>query len=127
MKNVAENLKKLRLAKNLTQTELAERVGMTKATISAYENGTRLPSYDVLIKLAHQFKVTTDNLLGFSNKYVIDVSHLTPRQRNVVQEIAMLYRAQNRAGDELADSDSAHREKIAMGLVNEFEIEDNGK
>ena len=124
MKNVAENLKKLRLAKNLTQTELAERVGVAKATISAYENGTRLPSYDILIKLAHQFRVTTDNLLGFSQKYVIDVSHLTAQQRNVVQEIALLYAMQNETRPDLMDTDSSRMDKIAMGLLNEFEIKE---
>ena len=93
--NLADNIRDLRTAKKLTQSELAERVGVTKGTISAYEVGTRLPSYDILIKLAQIFRVSTDNLLGFSQKYVIDVSKLSARQRNVVQEIASLYEVQN--------------------------------
>ncbi len=62
--NIAKNIKSLREAQKMTQAELAERVGVTGATISTYEVGTRMPSYEVLIALAQVFKVSTDNLLG---------------------------------------------------------------
>ena len=68
-----------------------------KATVSAYENGSRLPSYDVLIKLARLFHVTTDNLLGVNDKQMIEVTGLTPRQQNTVWEIIEAYRAFNKA------------------------------
>lgn len=45
--------------------------------------------------LALLFRVATANLLGFSEKYVVDVSSLTDRQRNIVQEIITLYNFQN--------------------------------
>ncbi|MFA5313923.1 MAG: helix-turn-helix transcriptional regulator [Methanomassiliicoccales archaeon] len=85
--SIAENIKSLRNAQKITQTELAERVGISNGAISAYELGTRMPSYEILIKLAQVFKVSTDNLLGFSNKYVVDVSKLSVEQRTTVQEI----------------------------------------
>lgn len=93
---ITENIRKLRDAKKMTQSELANWVGVTNATISSYEVGTRTPSYEVLIKLAQVFHVSTDNLLGFSNKYVIDVSELEPNQRNVVQKIVSLYEETNK-------------------------------
>ena len=41
-------IKELRKSRNLTQRAFAERLNITKSTVSAYENGSRLPSYDVL-------------------------------------------------------------------------------
>ena len=42
-----------RVEQNLTQKELAEKVGMNQADISKLENGTRNPSLKVLKKLAN--------------------------------------------------------------------------
>lgn len=58
-----EKLKALRTAKKMSQKELAERIGIAKSVISFYESGDRFPSYDVLIKIARIFNVTTDYLL----------------------------------------------------------------
>lgn len=121
--NISENIKLLRSARKMTQSDLAERVGVTNATISSYEVGTRMPSFEVLVKLAQVFRVSTDNLLGFSNKYVIDVSKLDARQRTVVQEIVSLYESKNKARIELMESDSISPQLIAAGYANEFDVE----
>ena len=57
-------IKNLRLQKRLTQAELAQKLGVTKSVISAYETGLRLPSYDILIHIAKIYSVSTDYLLG---------------------------------------------------------------
>lgn len=75
-----ETLKKLRKQNNLTQNELGSKIGLSKAVISKYENGMGYPSYDVLIRIAQYFKVTTDYLLGVSRSRVLDVSHLSESQ-----------------------------------------------
>ena len=68
MVNFSENIKKLRQQQHMTQKELAERIGISKAMISAYETEMRYPSYDVLIKLATIFNVTTEWLEEKQNK-----------------------------------------------------------
>ena len=47
-----------RISQNLTQKELAERVGMNQADISKLENGTRNPSLKVLKRLAEGMNMT---------------------------------------------------------------------
>ncbi|MDD2401970.1 MAG: helix-turn-helix transcriptional regulator [Clostridia bacterium] len=59
-----DRLKDLRTEKGLTQTELANIIGLKKTTISNYETGFSFPDYKTLIKLADFFKVSTDYLLG---------------------------------------------------------------
>lgn len=92
---IGNKIKELRIAKNVTQEELASRVNVAKATISAYENGSRLPSYTVLVKLSRIFHVSTDNLLGVDSRYSLDVTALTPHQRSTIQEIIAAYVAYN--------------------------------
>jgi repressor LexA len=55
-------LKTLRQAKRLTQTEMGQRIGVTKAAVSAYELGKTIPSGAVLAGLAHEFAMSSDEL-----------------------------------------------------------------
>lgn len=45
-------LRKLRLERGMTQTQLAKRIGISKSAISGYELELRQPTYNVLRKLA---------------------------------------------------------------------------
>jgi transcriptional regulator with XRE-family HTH domain len=83
-----EKLKTLRKGLNLTQQQLAERVGVAKSVVSYYESGDRYPSYDVLIKLARIFHVTTDYLLDVEKKRILDVSDLSEDDINVLLTVA---------------------------------------
>lgn len=77
MVDFGNNLKSLRIKNNMTQAQLAQKLGLTKSVISAYETGLRMPSYDVLIHITKIFKVTSDYLLGIEKKQEIDFSGLT--------------------------------------------------
>ena len=80
-------LKTLRTQNNYTQVQLAQKLGLTKSVISAYETGLRLPSYDVLINIAKIFKVSTDYLLGMDNRQEIDLSGLTPEEITALKNL----------------------------------------
>ncbi|WP_026189013.1 LexA family protein [Orenia marismortui] len=57
-------LKKLRMEMNLTQKELADKLGITRGAIGHYEQGKRSPDNEMLAKLADFFDVSVDYLLG---------------------------------------------------------------
>lgn len=59
-----EMLKILRKEKGLTQTQLANAVGLGRQAYAYYEKGEREPSPETLCKLADFFGVTVDELLG---------------------------------------------------------------
>lgn len=80
MVDFGNTLKTLRLKENMTQAQLAQRLGLTKSVISAYETGLRLPSYDILIHIAQIYNVSTDYLLGLEHKQEIDLSGLTQEE-----------------------------------------------
>lgn len=81
------NLKKLRKSRSLTQEELGAQVGLSKAVVSKYENSMGYPTFDMLIKIASFFGVTTDYLLGISKGKTVDVSELTDSQIDVIHNI----------------------------------------
>jgi transcriptional regulator with XRE-family HTH domain len=61
---IAENLKKLRKAKDITQDELAESLGVSYQSVSKWERGDCFPDISLLPCLANYFGVSTDELLG---------------------------------------------------------------
>lgn len=77
MRDFSEIAKELRLSKNLTQSQLGERMWVKKSVISAYETDARPPSLDMLIKYAKEFNVTTDYLLGLDANKTINVEGLS--------------------------------------------------
>lgn len=82
-----ENFKKLRKSRNLTQKEMGARIGLSKAVVSKYENGMGYPTYDVLIRIAQYFGVTTDYLLGVASGKTVDVSTLTDSQIDTIHQL----------------------------------------
>lgn len=59
-----DNIKRLRKNKGLKQQELAEILGIKRNTYSDWENGKTEPKLGNVVKLAHVFGTTTDELLG---------------------------------------------------------------
>jgi transcriptional regulator with XRE-family HTH domain len=53
--------------KNMSQRELAERIGIQEATISRYINGHRKPHSTILAKMAEVLETTSDYLLGITS------------------------------------------------------------
>ncbi len=86
-----EKLKNLRLERGLSQTETGALLGVDRSTISQYELGGRLPSYDILIKIANTFHVSADYLLGIGDykdqKLVIDTRGLSENQVSSLAKI----------------------------------------
>lgn len=82
-----ENLKILRKSRNITQKELGSIIGLSKAVVSKYENGLGYPTFDVPIRIAQYFGVTTDYLLGVASGKTVDVSRLTDSQIDTVHRI----------------------------------------
>ena len=62
----ADNLTRLRREKKVTQEELADFIGVTKASVSKWETRQSLPDILILPQLASFFNVTVDELLGYS-------------------------------------------------------------
>lgn len=62
--SIGEQIKACRRKRGLTQSELAQMLGLTKETIHRYERGTQEPSISRVIEMAKCLDTTVDCLLG---------------------------------------------------------------
>ena len=72
-----ERVRALRQARNMSQVELAKRLGVTKQSVSNWENDNIQPSIEMLMRIAEVLDVSTDYLLGLNSTRVINVSGLS--------------------------------------------------
>jgi transcriptional regulator with XRE-family HTH domain len=100
MVDFGKTLKELRQNAGMTQQQLAERLWLSKATVSYYEQSLRYPSPEILIKLAKVFHVSADYLLGIEEKkQTLDVTDLSEEEIGVLQSTIDIFRknSQNRS------------------------------
>jgi len=102
----------LRKQNNLSQWDLAEKIGISQQTISKYERGLLEPDFETLNFLADYFNVSIDYLLG-RNETQNDAEQLEP-------EILLIQRAAKKM-------DPAQKNKMVKILKASFEelFEDN--
>jgi transcriptional regulator with XRE-family HTH domain len=86
----AERLKQLRQQKKLSQTELAEIVGLHYNHIGRYERGVSRPAADALKRLADALGVTTDYLIDGTTEQAAKASFADRELLRQFQEVEKL-------------------------------------
>lgn len=88
MNKMGLRIKELREKTGMTQTQLAEKLGVSKSVISAYEKGIRNPSHKVLQLIAEIFGAS---ILSFYEKgyfpneaVTINITDLKPEQQKII-------------------------------------------
>ena len=76
---LSSQIRQLRTARNLSQVQLAKALGVTKQSVSNWENNNIQPSIDMLVKIARFFSVSTDYLLCLDDRQLLDTSGLSPQ------------------------------------------------
>ena len=126
MVKIADRIKQLRRKKGVSQSQLAEAIGVKNNTVSTWERGTRKPDFDALQLLSNYFEVSFEYLLGSSDKEEARVKpsqgeldscalsakadeikestellcRLSDKSRKIVEElIASIYRTEHRDGE----------------------------
>jgi len=97
----------LRKARNLTQTQFAERVGVTQPVVSYYEAKADVPAGDLVAKFAQALGVSTDELLGVKPPPKIDSPTASPEVRRYwrrFQQLMTLPEKDHRAVFRLLDT-----------------------
>ena len=90
---------------NMTQIELAQKIGTTNVTISRYISGERCPRIEIVAQIAKVFNVSIDYLLGIPNS---KSTHFIEND-----SIVELYKIVNRLG--LLDSEhKLSKEQITL-------------
>ncbi len=85
--NVADRIRYMREKNNLTQTDLANRLGISRSAVNAWEMSLSSPSIGNIIEMSKVFHVTADYLLSASEKLLVDISDLDNEQREIVLKL----------------------------------------
>ena len=80
MVDIGDRIRMYRQQLNLTQQQLAQKIGVRNSVISFYEVGDRTPSAAVIKNLAIALHVSTDQLLGMKSNRTVDVDCLTDEE-----------------------------------------------
>lgn len=115
-----ERLKELRLKDGSTQLQLAKILDISKSNVSKYESNCIEPNLDIVVKIAMHFGVSSDYLLGLSDKYYNkdDLEWRFSKVSNRLGNILSTYRQK----ENLSKAEFAQRLKINQELYDNIEI-----
>lgn len=82
-----EKIRALRLAKGISQVDLAVMLNVSKQSVSNWENDNIQPSIDMLMHIADVFNVSTDYLLGRELNRQLDTNKLNEKELEHIQVI----------------------------------------
>ncbi|HCM91823.1 MAG TPA: hypothetical protein DIS78_04580 [Lachnospiraceae bacterium] len=130
--SIGKNLRRIRIYNGMTQQELADRLGVSKAIISSYEQNKSMPNFNKLIEIARMFNVTTDYLLSHGDEYLDERFTLPPvtadpdeagkagklsgRRMGIGAQIRELREAKGLSRQELADALS-----LSVTIIGKYE------
>lgn len=90
IRDLPEKLRALRTQQELSQKDVAYRLGISPLVVSAYEVGERTPSTEVILAIAALYNCSTDYLLGRDSKVptvVLNVDGLSDAQIHALQQL----------------------------------------
>ena len=83
----AANLGKLRREKGLSQRQAAAELGVSQALLSHYENDSREPRLEFVVKICDYYSVTTDYILGRTKERGDVATRLSAKVNEVIDSI----------------------------------------
>lgn len=84
MAMIAEKIKLLRESKNMTQTDIAKKLGITRSSVNAWEMGISIPSTQYIVELALLFNISSDYILGIPKNSSINIEGLSEKEVSVI-------------------------------------------
>ncbi len=90
---VSDRIKYLREKNNLTQSELARKLNVTRSSVNAWEMGVSVPSTALIVDVAKLFHVSSDYLLGIKESSTLDISLLSDKETMIVYELVQYFKS----------------------------------
>ncbi len=81
---LCERIVEFRNSLGITQAALGKKLGVTRSAVNSWEMGLSIPQLKHIIEMARIFGTTVDSLLGSSERVVVDITDLKPREQQVI-------------------------------------------
>ena len=85
--NIADRIRYLREKNNMTQTDLANRLGISRSAVNAWEMSLSSPSITNIIEMSRIFNVSADYILSSTNRLLVDITELGNEERGLVIQL----------------------------------------
>lgn len=82
---LSQRIREARLANHMSQVELAKKLGVSKQSLSNWENDNIQPSVEMLTRMAVNLNVSADFLLGLDDRLFIEVTDLSLTEISHIQ------------------------------------------
>lgn len=96
MKLIDKRLQELRNSHNLSQAQLAKKLGISRSAVNAWEMGISKPHIEYLAELSRIYNVSADYILNIGRD-TIDITDLSDRERRIIIDIANSFREERAA------------------------------
>lgn len=83
----AERIRELREKNDLTQSELARRLYITRSSVNAWEMAISIPSTEKIAELCQILHTTSDYLLGLSSEELISLEHYSFEEKEILYRL----------------------------------------
>lgn len=85
--NIADRIRYLRDKAGMTQTDLANRLGISRSAVNSWEMSLSSPSLVNIVEMTQIFHVSADYLLSCSDRLTVDISRLSNEAREIVLKL----------------------------------------
>ena len=83
----ADRIKELRQKNNLTQTEMAKRLYVTRSSVNAWEMAISIPSTEKIAEICQLLHTSADYLLGLNEDEIIPISRYTDEEKEILYRL----------------------------------------
>lgn len=111
---LGNDIKQLRIQNGYTQEQVATKLGVKARTVGTWERDLKLPSAEMLVKLARLYHVSLNYLVGLDKEMCIDITNLTDNQKQILNDIVLEF------NNKLAKGLTEERQKILGDVLKEF-------
>ena len=87
----AERIKELREKNNMTQSDLARRLGITRSSVNAWEMGISIPSTEKIVDLCLVLHTTADYLLGLDKTEQLPIDKYSSHEKELVYSLVQYF------------------------------------
>lgn len=115
---ISDNIKRLRENTGLSQAALARKLGVTRASVNAWEMELSAPTAQYLIALAQLFHTTTDDILGLESQEQIVLRGMNEQEKRLVYDL-VAYIAERKEESTQSQNETSNNIRIFKGRSRE--------
>lgn len=84
---ISEKIKELRELSQISQSQLAKKLDVTRSSVNAWENGLSTPTTQYIVDMAKLFHVSADYILGMETEHMVSLRGYSEEEIKLVMNL----------------------------------------